>query len=71
MKCPFCGNEMQSGYLQSGRPFVWSEGKKVGPVIRKTGPDVVVSEGFWVGCHARSEYCPDCKKIITSVPEKE
>lgn len=46
MKCPFCGNEMQSGYLQSGRPFVWSEGKKVGPVIRKTGPDVVVSEGF-------------------------
>ena len=67
MKCPFCGDEMRSGYLQSTKPIYWSE-EKPSVIIYS---DVKISKGFWAGCHAPADYCSRCKKIITSVPEKE
>lgn len=70
MKCPFCGEEMKCGYLQSGRPFFWSE-EKSSLFFMAGQNDVAVSEGFWNGCYAESDYCPNCKKIITSVSDKE
>ena len=67
MKCPCCDREMQSGYLQSGRPFIWGP-KKKRVAFRATREDEFeVSEGFWNGCFAKADYCSECKKILVSV----
>jgi len=72
MKCPYCNEEMKSGYLQSSRPFFWGKNKTTtGIFLPVEESDVKVSKGFVFGCFAPSDYCPACKKIITSVPEKE
>ena len=65
MKCPFCGDEMKLGYLQSTRSICWSE-EKPAVIIHS---DVKVSKGFWSGCYSEAEYCPRCNKIITSPAE--
>ena len=67
MKCPFCGDEMRSGYLESTKPFYWSKQKSAIIIVG----DVKISTGYLLGCYAESDYCTRCKKIITSVPEKE
>ena len=72
MKCPFCGEEMKSGYLKSGRGFYWGPDKELGWIEKDC---VKLCYGFWKaaidGFNVPSDYCPTCKKIITSVPEKE
>jgi len=63
MKCPFCGSDMQSGFLQSGQNFHW------GP--ERDERTFRVSKGFWNGCWAEGFFCKDCGKIILSVEEKK
>ncbi len=66
MKCPYCGNEMKTGYVQSARPVFWSPEKK--KVMFKPSPDddFYITEGFWNGCFAESHFCKDCGKVIIS-----
>ena len=70
MKCPFCGDEMRSGYLQSTHRFFWSA-ERIGILHIMGKDDVKVNKSDWVGAYTEADYCPRCKKIITSVPEKE
>ena len=72
MKCPFCGGEMKSGYLKSSHPCYWDRDEELG-LYEKDAVKLYLSfwKGFFGGYHVPSDYCPDCKKIITSVPEKE
>ena len=72
MKCPFCGEEMRSGYLKSGHPYYWGPYKDLGVI----GDDEVKLfrtslKALFGGYVIPSDYCPACKKVITSVPEKE
>ena len=68
MKCPFCGDEMRFGYLQSTHRFFWSE-ERVGMLHIMGKDDVEVNRSDWVGAYAPADYCPRCKKIITSAAE--
>lgn len=71
MICPYCGKEMQKGYLQSARPFFWGTEKHSGFFVASDETDVKVSRGFWHGCFAESWYCADCKKLITEVKAEQ
>lgn len=69
MNCPYCGGEMQSGYLRcdnrSGLVFI-REGEKVGwfdREIGRTGQLKATDIGFAVA-KTPSAYCPACKKMI-------
>lgn len=71
MNCLYCRNPMQKGYLQSGKPIIWSGEKKKGFYLPLEEGEIAVSRGFWKGCFAESWYCTDCKKLITEVNEEQ
>ncbi|MBR5714076.1 MAG: hypothetical protein IKX58_04685 [Clostridia bacterium] len=68
MKCPFCGNEMLKGYVQSRDGLCWAEKKTAitafhrlrGSSVQLAEPD----ESPFVGCVAVAYNCPDCKKVV-------
>ena len=68
MKCPYCGKEMEQGYIKSPHQIFWSKDKDLGPQgessIKLSGK---FWHGFFDGFSVESYYCPDCKKIITSI----
>lgn len=73
MKCPYCGAEMQEGWLQSTRPFFWGQEQTERFLVKpqKKKGEFYVSEGFWEGSFAPADYCEACKKLILSVNTEE
>ena len=67
MQCPYCGNEMERGFVQSARPVFWSPEKKKVFFKPSLQEDFEISEGFWNGSFAESHFCRNCKKVILSV----
>ena len=65
-KCPWCGKDMEQGFLMGGRGIVWYRGIPAGKAlwIRPGNEDIirVDTEGFWTTYHT-AWYCPDCKKM--------
>ncbi len=62
MDCPFCGKEMKEGTIPSGAKWV------------EDGLDawegIPLTVGIF-GTTPKSFYCPDCRRIVLPVPEKE
>ena len=50
MKCPYCGNEMEQGFIQSPQEISWKKGDKR-PFLVK-------------GSAVTAFLCRDCKKVI-------
>jgi len=67
MTCPYCGKEMEQGYIKSAQRLFWSKEKELGFQPDSIRLDPSFWTGFFNGFHAESHYCPDCKKIITPV----
>ena len=44
--CPYCGNEMQSGFLQSGKPIMWAEDEKSLSFLPSGDSEYQVSRGL-------------------------
>ena len=67
--CPYCGKEMEQGYIKSPQQIYWSDNKELGPASPGE-TRIRLSQKFWNGFfngfHVESYYCPDCKKIVTS-----
>ena len=59
-KCPYCGRELLSGYLQSARQIIWSQEEKSISFRADEEGDLVVSHGIWEGSFADCRYCADC-----------
>lgn len=63
MKCPYCGHEVEEGYVQSARTIVWSVKKKaVFPSNGFSRADVPVTGMF--DAAQRAYLCRSCKKIV-------
>ena len=66
MKCPCCGNEMESGIVQSGRKifFTTKEQKNwLAPDI-PLRDEIVVSSHNWTRPTCAAYHCPACKKVV-------
>ena len=59
-KCPYCGRELLSGYLQSARQIIWSQEEKSISFRADEDGDLVVSHGIWEGSFADCRYCAAC-----------
>ena len=70
MNCPYCGKQMQTGYLQSSRRIIWSPEKKEGIVMASNEGDINFPSGIINGSCVESWHCAGCKKLITEVKEE-
>ena len=65
-KCPWCGKDMEQGFLMGGRGVFWYRGIPTGKAlwISPGNEDTirVDAEGFLTTYHT-AWYCPDCKKM--------
>ena len=70
MRCPYCGFDLQEGYLQSQSPMAWSDEKLDGAYLF-----MVKEHGGFDGFHVTknilrpnaipSQYCESCGLLIT------
>lgn len=66
MKCPYCNNEMELGYIQCRDGVVWTPKKQVVAALSFLGKDSVPL-GNGASDNSRSVYaynCSECKKVI-------
>ena len=68
MKCPYCGKEMQSGFVPTDEtPAQWiPDGKKQSLLKTKYSNDCkkIVYEDTFFGIHAKADYCETCGIIL-------
>lgn len=65
--CPYCGNEMELGYIQCRDGVAWAKKKrKVAALLGLDSSAIVLSSegGPFSGGVAEAYCCPKCKKII-------
>lgn len=70
-KCPYCGSELFSGYLQSARQIIWSQEEKSISFRADEDGDLVVSHGIWEGSFADCRYCTDCGIFLLERPSRQ
>ncbi|MBE5760636.1 MAG: hypothetical protein E7334_01410 [Clostridiales bacterium] len=69
MNCPFCGREMEAGYVQSARLFFFARKKHrawLNPGINDT---LLSKSNFW-NPQAPAFICENCKKVIVDYSER-
>lgn len=69
--CPWCGKEMEVGYLVGGRDYVRLVRQRPGAL--RIAEDALYIRGdgtFW--CDYKIAWtCPDCRKLVADLPEPE
>ena len=73
-KCPWCGKEMEQGFLLGGRDGVrWYPGiYKHDPFrgLDSTGKiDVLDEGGIWSGLYKTAWLCRECKRAVFNMPD--
>lgn len=73
MTCPYCKNEMKSGYISAYNRLSWTpEGERVqgGTKWAKSPSSIVLAEYFLLGAATvDAAYCEGCKKIVIDLEE--
>lgn len=72
MLCPYCGFEMESGYLQANYSVTWSTKVHPGSTEPMYDGDFYLLKANWMknNVNVPSHFCPQCKVVITR-PDKE
>ena len=74
MICPYCSKEMEKGFIRNARDSVrwYPEETDTSGFWPENEGSVMLAKLSWVtGAEAESWYCPDCRMVITPVPEIE
>jgi hypothetical protein len=67
MKCPYCGNEMELGLIQSPHEISWKKGSKrplLGRAQFHEGSVVLSELSFVKGSAVTAYLCRDCRKVM-------
>ena len=68
MKCPFCNEEMEKGYIKSSHLIHWGKDRKLGFFPNDDLKLVKRGRmGFVRGHFAEAHYCGSCRKIIVEL----
>ena len=69
--CPYCGAEMELGYLICGRGLIqWSKvtpGEIFGNFFAEA---ITISDEGWLNSYKTSHFCAVCRKLVVDVPEQ-
>ncbi len=66
MKCPYCNQEMENGFVQSARDIFWG-GKKHKLFFKPSNDNEFIIADGWNGCVISAYCCRDCEKIIINL----
>ena len=67
MKCPYCKNEMELGFIQSPQEISWKKGDKkplMGRAQFHEGSVILSEISFLKGSAVTAFLCRECKKVI-------
>ena len=65
MKCGYCDNEMELGYIQSPRNIFWSKKRrKMFFINNQSQGDISITQESWNGGIKEAYHCKKCRKII-------
>lgn len=71
MRCPYCNEEMENGYIKSSHLMYWGKEKELGFILE----DIKLVKNFWKGIlkgnFVNASHCSRCNKIIISLDEPE
>ena len=79
-KCPWCGKDMEQGYLIGGRGIYWYSGIPTAKALTKAGwlgPRLndafrIDDEGdFFTSVYKTAWLCKACKKVAFNMPEED
>ena len=66
-KCPWCGKDMEQGFLMGGRGVVWHRGIPAGKALwLRPGRENIMrvdTQGDILTAYHTAWYCPECKKM--------
>lgn len=65
MKCPYCDEEMRSGYIQGGSGVFFTEKKRRLFIKKRTfhTADKTIAL-WWNGCASPAFYCDTCESLV-------
>lgn len=63
MNCPFCGKEMERGFLQTGNKIIWAKKQHSVSLVAKEG-EVALGNAIFGGIALDAFICKDCKKVV-------
>ena len=70
MDCPYCGKELEAGYIRSSDNMVWSREKELGLIGKE---DIRLVKNLWKGMlegnFVEAHCCRACKKLIVPLDE--
>ena len=73
MDCPYCGQAMEDGYLQSTSPFVWSRELKTILIRADEEGDFLACNAGWPGWsdprYLSTQYCRQCNLLLATPPK--
>ena len=64
MNCPYCGNEMEAGYLQGQSMILWDTELQDG-IVNLSDRGFFLARSWIKPSRIRSFYCGDCEVMIT------
>ena len=66
MKCPYCGTEMETGYVQSMKEIIYSANLHTNLFMLPKKGNIKLTHDVWAPAMCTASRCAACKKIIIS-----
>ena len=70
MRCPYCDQEMELGYLQSARPILWDKEVLEIIIAPKNNRGFYVTKKNFEPNHFEAYYCCDCNLLVSQLKDK-
>lgn len=64
MNCPYCGNEMTRGWVQSARRVLFTTIKNESGFLFKAKGDIVLTTNNFIDPSCIAYHCGTCKKVV-------
>lgn len=71
MKCPYCGNEMTDGFVQSGHGIFFTTKKHSDWLWpNRSKGEFFLNSNNWTAPTCVARHCSNCKKVIINYAEE-
>lgn len=70
MTCPWCGREMETGYLHGGRDGVYWQQERPAAIFSASDAVKLDTDGTFWGHYKFVWYCEDCRRLVLDIPEQ-